>query len=69
MTIITDVETIEPSSGNVLAIELDVDPPVTSIEMQELGPATTEITFVGLHGPPGTSADIGLVAGLILALS
>lgn len=51
--IITEVETRELLSGSVFAVELPVDSPVTEVEMQELGAPTTEITFVGLQGPPG----------------
>lgn len=53
MIIITEVETRELLSGSVLAVELQVDLPITEVEMQELGAPTTEITFVGLQGPPG----------------
>lgn len=57
MTLITSVETREISSGDILAVEIEIDPPVTSVEMQELGAPTTEITFVGLQGPPGPGVE------------
>ena len=64
--IITEVETRELLSGSVLAVELQVDSPITEVEMQELGAPTTEITFVGLQGPPGPArpaSDVSVTPG------